>query len=29
MNEKHIDKWTARDFIVYLHDRHLEVYGIK
>ncbi|WP_426043306.1 hypothetical protein [Bacillus pumilus] len=26
---KPIEKWTARDFIVYLHDRHLEVYGIK
>lgn len=26
---KPIEKWTARDFIVYLHDRHLDVYGIK
>ncbi|MBQ4817613.1 hypothetical protein IHP72_15265 [Bacillus pumilus] len=25
---KPIEKWTARDFIVYLHERHLEVYGI-
>ncbi|WP_353854743.1 hypothetical protein [Bacillus sp. Bos-x628] len=29
MGDKPIEKWTARDFIVYLHERHLEVYGIK
>ncbi|WP_340968198.1 hypothetical protein [Bacillus sp. PPSBB_11] len=26
---KPIEKWTAHDFIAYLHERHPEVYGIK
>lgn len=28
-NEKDVDKWTTNDFLAYLVDRHVELYGTE